>query len=130
LLGVVSPFRFAPLSSRVCPPGQPAETGRPAYHPSILLKLYLYGYLNRIHSSRRLGREALRNMELMWLIGRLSPDSKTIADFRRDNGPAIRNVCREFILLLLQRARYPNRGSLSHNTDQESRGVRHTKMSG
>jgi transposase len=70
---------------------EPAETGRHSYHPSILLKLYLYGYLNHTQSSRRLEREALRNVELMWLIGRLSPDFKTIADFRRDNGPAIRN---------------------------------------
>jgi transposase len=77
----------------------PAATGRPSYHPAVLLKLYLYGYLNRIQSSRRLEREAQRNVELMWLTGRLSPDFKTIADFRRDNGPAIRNVCREFILL-------------------------------
>lgn len=77
----------------------PAATGRPSYHPAVLLKLYLYGYLNRIQSSRRLEREAQRNVELMWLTGRLSPDFKTIADFRRDNGPAIRNVCREFVLL-------------------------------
>src|SRR4051794_36180288 len=65
----------------------PAETGRPAYHPATLLKLYIYGYLNRIPSSRRLEREAQRNLELMWLLGRLAPDFKTIADFRRDNGP-------------------------------------------
>ncbi len=78
---------------------QPAITGRPSYHPSILLKLYLYGYLNRIHSSRRLEREAQRNVELMWLTGRLSPDFKTIADFRRDNGQGIRQVCRQFVLL-------------------------------
>jgi len=77
----------------------PAATGRPAYHPSVLLKLYLYGYLNRIQSSRRLERETQRNIELMWLTGRLSPDFKTIADFRKDNGPAIRNVCREFVVL-------------------------------
>ena len=77
----------------------PAATGRPSYHPAVLLKLYLYGYLNRIQSSRRLEREAQRNVELMWITGRLSPDFKTIADFRRDNGPAIRNVCREFVLL-------------------------------
>jgi transposase len=76
----------------------PAKTGRPAYHPAVLLKLYIYGYLNRIQSSRRLEREAQRNVELMWLTGRLTPDFKTIANFRRDNGPAIRNVCREFIL--------------------------------
>ena len=77
----------------------PHATGRPAYHPSVLLKLYIYGYLNRIHSSRRLEREAQRNVELMWLIQRLSPDFKTIADFRKDNGKAIRGVCREFVLL-------------------------------
>ena len=72
----------------------PAATGRPSYHPSVLLKLYLYGYLNRIQSSRRLERECQRNVELMWLLGRLAPDFKTIADFRRDNGKGIRNVCR------------------------------------
>src|SRR5450631_489919 len=77
----------------------PAVTGRPAYHPSTLLKIYLYGYLNRLQSSRRLEREAQRNVELMWLTGRLAPDFKTIASFRRDNGPAIRSVCREFIVL-------------------------------
>src|SRR5215831_13196704 len=76
----------------------PAETGRPAYHPAVLLKLYIYGYLNRIQSSRRLEREAQRNVELMWLIGRLAPDFKTIADFRRDNGKAIRQVCQQFVL--------------------------------
>lgn len=78
---------------------RPAVTGRPSYHPSVLLKLYLYGYLNRIQSSRRLERESQRNVELMWLTGKLAPDFKTIADFRHDNGQAIRNVCREFILL-------------------------------
>ena len=77
----------------------PAATGRPAYHPSTLLKIYLYGYLNRVQSSRRLEREALRNIEVMWLTGRLSPDFKTIADFRRDNGAAIRAVCRQFVVL-------------------------------
>ena len=77
----------------------PAATGRPSYHPSVLLKLYLYGYLNRIQSSRRLERECERNVELMWLLGRLAPDFKTIADFRRDNGKGIRNVCRRFVLL-------------------------------
>jgi transposase len=75
----------------------PAATGRPAYHPATLLKIYLYGYLNRIQSSRRLEREARRNLELMWLTGRLAPDFKTIADFRKDNGPAIRAVCARFI---------------------------------
>lgn len=78
---------------------EPAATGRPSYHPSVLLKLYIYGYLNRIQSSRRLEREAQRNVELMWLTGRLAPDFKTIADFRRDNGQGIRNVCRRFIVL-------------------------------
>ena len=65
----------------------PKATGRPSYHPSILLKLYIYGYLNRVQSSRRLEREAGRNVEVMWLLGRLAPDHKTIADFRKDNGP-------------------------------------------
>ncbi len=78
---------------------EPAMTGRPSYHPADLLKLYLYGYLNRIQSSRRLERECQRNVELMWLVGKLAPDFKTIADFRRDNGEAIRNACREFTLL-------------------------------
>ena len=77
----------------------PEDTGRPAYHPATLLKIYIYGYLNRIQSSRRLEREAQRNVELMWLTGRLAPDFKTIADFRRDNGKAIQKVCREFILI-------------------------------
>lgn len=77
----------------------PASTGRPAYHPAVLLKLYIYGYLNRIQSSRRLEREAQRNVELMWLTGRLAPDFKTIADFRRENGSGIRNVCRRFVVL-------------------------------
>jgi transposase len=77
----------------------PASTGRPSYHPSVLLRIYIYGYLNRIQSSRRLERETQRNIELMWLTGRLSPDFKTIADFRRDNGKAISNVCRQFIVL-------------------------------
>jgi transposase len=80
----------------------PAKTGRPAYHPAVLLKIYIYGYLNRIQSSRRLEREAQRNVELMWLTRRLSPDFKTIANFRRDNGKAIRNVCRRFIVLCQQ----------------------------
>ena len=77
----------------------PAATGRPAYHPSTLLKIYLYGYLNRIQSSRRLEREAQRNIEVMWLVGRLAPDFKTIADFRKDNGVAIRAVCGQFVAL-------------------------------
>jgi transposase len=77
----------------------PTTLGRPGYHPAVLLKLYVYGYLNRLASSRRLEREAMRNVELMWLTGRLAPDHKTIADFRRDNGPAIRKVCSRFVLL-------------------------------
>ena len=77
----------------------PEVTGRPAYHPSVLLKLYVYGYLNRVQSSRRLEREALRNVEVMWLTGRLAPDHKTIADFRKDNGGAIRQVCARFVEL-------------------------------
>ena len=80
----------------------PAATGRPSYHPAMLLKLYIYGYLNRIQSSRRLEREAQRNVELMWLTGRLVPDFKTIANFRKDNGKAIRAVCRQFVVLCQQ----------------------------
>jgi transposase len=71
-------------------------TGRPSYHPSVLLKLYVYGYLNRVQSSRRLEREAGRNIELLWLLGRLAPDHKTIADFRKENGAALRRVCARF----------------------------------
>ena len=77
----------------------PAVTGRPSYHPGLMLKVYIYGYLNRVPSSRRLERECQRNIEMMWLTGRLAPDFKTIADFRRDNGVAIRNVCRRFVEL-------------------------------
>jgi transposase len=85
----------------------PAETGRPAYHPSVHLKLYIYGYLNRVQSSRRLEREASRNLEVIWLLGRLAPDHKTIADFRRENGPAIKKVCAQFVeLCLLYRWRH------------------------
>src|SRR6266576_2538953 len=78
---------------------EPAATGRPSYHPSVLLKLYIYGYLNRIQSSRRLEREAGRNIEAMWLLGRLAPDHKTIADFRKDNSLALRKVCARFVEL-------------------------------
>jgi transposase len=77
----------------------PEATGRPSYHPSVLLKLYIYGYLNRVQSSRRLEREAGHNVEVMWLVGRLVPDHKTIADFRKDNGTAIRQVCARFVAL-------------------------------
>src|SRR5919198_316946 len=76
---------------------EPEATGRPSYHPAVLLKLYIYGYLNRVQSSRRLEREAGRNVEVMWLTGRLAPDHKTIADFRKDNGRAIRQVCARFV---------------------------------
>lgn len=79
-----------------------ANTGRLGYHPSVLLKLYVYGYLHRIHSSRRLELEAGRNVELIWLTGRLAPDFKTIADFRRDNGKAIKKVCSQFVMLCRQ----------------------------
>ena len=77
----------------------PETTGRPSYHPSVLLKLYIYGYLNRVQSSRRLEREAGRNFEVMWLLGRLVPDHKTVADFRKDNGVALRKVCARFVEL-------------------------------
>jgi transposase len=78
---------------------QPAETGRPSFHPSVHLKLYVYGYLNRVQSSRRLERETGRNLEVIWLLGRRTPDDKVIADFRKDNGPAIRKVCARFVEL-------------------------------
>ena len=78
---------------------EPAATGRPGYHPGLMLRIYLYGYLNQIQSSRRLERECGRNLELIWLTGRLKPDFKTIADFRKDNGPAIRKVCQQFVAL-------------------------------
>ena len=77
----------------------PKNKGRPGYDPALMLKLYVYGYLNRVQSSRRLEREAQRNVELMWLLGRLAPDFKTIADFRKDNDDAIKQVCHEFVLL-------------------------------
>ena len=86
---------FGPGFERVAP----QSTGRPSYHPSVLLKLYVYGYLNRVQSSRRLEREAGRNVEVMWLTGRLVPDHKTIADFRKDNGAAIGKVCARFVTL-------------------------------
>ena len=76
-----------------------AATGRPGYHPATMLKLYIYGYLNQVQSSRRLEREAGRNVELMWLTGKLAPDFKTIVDFRRDHGPAIQAACRRFVLV-------------------------------
>ena len=78
---------------------EPADTGRPGYNPATMLKIFVYGYMNKVHSSRRLEAEARRNVELMWLTGRLAPDFKTIADFRKDNSEAIRLVCREFVML-------------------------------
>lgn len=78
----------------------PADAGRPAYHPADLLKIYFYEYLNRIRSSRCLEREAQRNIELRWPTGRLTPDFKTIANYCKDNGVSIRNVCRQFVLLV------------------------------
>jgi len=78
---------------------EPAATGQPSHHPSVLLKLYIYGYLNRVQSSRRLEREAGRNVEVLWLLGRLVSDHKTVADFRKDNGRAIRKVCARFVEL-------------------------------
>ena len=86
------------LQTLGCEGAEPAATGRPSYHPAVVLKIYVYGY-HRIQSSRRLEREAQRNVELMWLTGRLAPDFKTIADFRHDNGKGIRNVCRRFVEL-------------------------------
>jgi transposase len=80
----------------------PAVTGRPAYHPATMLKLYIYGYLNRVQSSRRLERDAQRNIELMWLTGKLAPDHKTIANFRKDHGPAIQGACAQFVVLCRQ----------------------------
>ena len=77
----------------------PETTGRPAYHPATMLKIYVYGYINQVQSSRRLERETARNVEMMWLTGRLTPDFKTIADFRKDNGAAIRSACRQFVAL-------------------------------
>lgn len=81
---------------------KPKATGRPAYHPSTMLKLYIYGYLNKVQSSRKLERETNRNLELMWLLNRLAPDFKTIADFRKDNGSAIKSVCRQFMMICKQ----------------------------
>jgi transposase len=112
---------------------EPEVTGRPAYHPSVLLKLYIYGYLNRVQSSRRLEREALRNVELMWLTGRLAPDHKTIADFRKDNGAAIRKVCTRFIALcrmmgLLTQASVAIDGSKFKAVNNRDRNFTRAKM--
>lgn len=111
----------------------PASTGRPGYHPAVLLKLYVYGYLNSVQSSRRLEREAGRNVEVMWLTGRLAPDHKTIADFRRDNGPGIRKVCAEFVELcrrvgLLTKASVAIDGSKFKAVDNRDRNFTAAKM--
>jgi transposase len=111
----------------------PEVTGRPAYHPSVLLKLYIYGYLNRVQSSRRLEREALRNVEVMWLTSRLVPDHKTIADFRKDNGGAIRQVCARFVELcrtmgLLMEASVAIDGSKFKAVNNRDRNFTRAKM--
>lgn len=111
----------------------PAATGRPSYHPAVLLKIYIYGYLNRIQSSRRLEREAQHNLELMWLTERLTPDFKTIADFRRDNGAAFRNVCRQFVDLCRQLNLFSNAvvaidGSKFKAVNAHDRNFTHDKL--
>jgi transposase len=111
----------------------PEATGRPSYHPSVLLKLYIYGYLNRVQSSRRLEREAGHNVEVMWLVGRLVPDHKTIADFRKDNGTAIRKVCARFIALcrtvgLLTQASVAIDGSKFKAVNNRDRNFTRAKM--
>jgi transposase len=113
----------------------PAATGRPAYHPSPMLKRYIYGYLNRVQSSRRLEREAGRNLEVMWLTGRLVPDHRTIADFRKDNGPAIRKVCAQFVALcremgLLAKASVAIDGSKFKAVNSRDNNFTKGKMSG
>src|SRR5499426_257751 len=112
---------------------EPEATGRPSYQPSVLLKLYIYGYLNRVQSSRRLEREALRNVEVMWLTGRLAPDHKTIADFRKDNGAAIRKVCAQFVALcreigLLTKASVAIDGSKFKAVNNRDKNFTHAKM--
>ena len=111
----------------------PEATGRPSYHPSALLKLYIYGYLNRVQSSRRLEREAGHNVEVMWLLGRLVPDHKTIADFRKDNGSAIRQVCARFVALcrtmgLLTQASVAIDGSKFKAVNNRDRNFTRAKM--
>ena len=109
---------------------EPEVTGRPGYHPATLLKLFIYGYLNRVQSSRRLEREAQRNVELMWLTGRLAPDFKTIADFRKDNGEAIRLVCREFAMLCQKLALFTDAidGSKFKAVNNRDRGFSKVKL--
>src|SRR5215475_6232688 len=112
---------------------EPEATGRPSYRPSVLLKLYIYSYLNQVQSSRRLEREALRNVEVMWLLGRLAPDHKTIADFRKDNGRAIRQVCSQFVALcramgLLTTASVAIDGSKFKAVNNRDKNFTHAKM--
>lgn len=112
---------------------EPQVTGRPSYHPAALLKLYIYGYLNRVQSSRRLEREAGRNVEVVWLMGRLVPDHKTIADFRKDNGRAIRQVCARFVALcrtlgLLTQASVAIDGSKFKAVNNRDRNFTRAKM--
>ncbi len=111
----------------------PEATGRPGYHPSTLLKIYIYGYLNQVQSSRRLERECQRNIELIWRTGRLMPDFETIADFRKDYGGAIRKVCRTFVALcrcmeLLTNAGVAIDGSKFKAVNGRDRNFTHTKM--
>ena len=111
----------------------PEETGRPSYHPATLLKIYVYGYLNQVQSSRGLERECHRNLELIWLTGRLAPDFKTIADFRRDNGPAIRKVCAQFVALcrnlhLLDVASVAIDGSKFKAVNQREKNFTHDRL--
>ena len=112
---------------------EPEATGRPGYHPATMLKIYLYGYLNQFQSSRRLERECQRNIELMWLVGQLTPDFKTIADFRRDNGSAIRKVCRQFVALcrnlhLLDQARVAIDGSKFKAVNNREKNFTHDRL--
>jgi transposase len=112
---------------------EPEATGRPGYHPATMLKIYLYGYLNQVQSSRRLERECQRNVELMWLVGQLTPDFKTIADFRRDNGPAMRKVCRQFVALcrdlhLLDAARVAIDGSKFKAVNNREKNFTHDRL--
>ena len=111
----------------------PEATGRPGYHPATMLKVYLYGYLNQIQSSRRLERECARNVEMMWLTGELTPDFKTIADFRKDNGPAIREVCRRFVCLcrnvhLLDETRVAIDGSKFKAVNNREKNFTHDRL--
>jgi transposase len=111
----------------------PEVTGRPSYHPAVLLKLYIYGYLNRVQSSRRLEREAGRNVEVMWLTRRLAPDHKTIADFRKNNGRAMRQVCARFVALcramgLLTQASVAIDGSKFKAVNNRDRNFTRAKM--